>query len=92
MYKVISSTRIPDTSVQFSQFWYFKIKIMKQSNKMIKFETYIPVTQPMFQTKYLDKNLFFKGLQMMDDTPRQMRVMSICHQRDLNTVTIMTYM
>lgn len=49
---------------------------MKQSNKIIKFETYIPVTQPMFQTKYLDKNLFFKGLQMMDDTPRQMRVMS----------------
>lgn len=80
MYKVISSTRIPDTSIQFSQFWYFKIKIMKQSNKIIKFETYIPVTLPMFQTKYLDKNLFFKGLQMMDDTPRQMRVMSICHQ------------
>lgn len=92
MYKVISSTRIPDTSVQFSQFWYFNIKIMKQSNKIIKFETYIPVTQPMFQAKYLDKNLFFKGLQMMDDTPRQMRVMSICHQRDSNTVTIMTYM
>lgn len=92
MYKVISSTRIPDTSVQFSQFWYFNIKIMKQSNKIIKFETYIPVTQPMFQTKYLDKNLLFKSLQMMDDTPRQMRVMSICHQRDSNTVTIMTYM
>lgn len=92
MYKVISSTRISDTSVQFSQFWYFKIKIMKQSNKIIKFETYIPVTKPMFQTKYLDKNLFFKGLQMMDDTPRQMRVMSICHQRDSNTVTIMKYM
>lgn len=80
MQKVISSTRIPDTSVQFSQFWYFKIKIMKQSNKIIKFETYIPVTQPMFQTKYFDKNLLFKSLQMMDDTPRQMRVMSICHQ------------
>lgn len=80
MYKVISSTRIPDTSVQFSQFWYFEIKIMKQSNKIIKFETYIPVTLPMFQTKYLDKNLLFKSLQMMDDTPRQMRVMSICHQ------------
>lgn len=80
MYKVISSTRIPDTSVQFSQFWYFKIKIMKQSKKIIKFETYIPVTLPMFQTKYLDKNLLFKSLQMMDDTPRQMRVMSICHQ------------
>lgn len=80
MYKVISSTRIPDTSIQFSKFWYFKIKIMKQSNKIIKFETYIPVTLPMFQTKYLDKNLLFKSLQMMDDTPRQMRVMSICHQ------------
>lgn len=67
---------------------------MKQStgNKIIKFETYIPVTLPMFQTKYLDKNLLFKSLQMMDDTPRQMRVMSICHQRDSNTVTIMTNM